>query len=105
MENNSIYTPSVQKAGAQSPRRKIRALELARYHGYGMDAPLSMLKENLWNSERVELFPKERIAFLDIRFGELFHRCTPEEWDDFRQFLSANGVRVEVNPWWKFWKR
>ena len=39
-----------------------------------------MIKENLWNAERVELFPKERIAFLDIRFGELFHKCDEQEW-------------------------
>lgn len=64
-----------------------------------------MLKDNLWNSERVELFPHERITFLNIRFGELFHRCSEEEWTDFRSFLSANGVLIESNPWWKFWER
>lgn len=92
-------------AAVQTPRGKIRAIELRRYHGYGMDAPLSMLKENLWNSRRVELFPNERIAFLNIPFGELFHRCSQDEWKDFRSFLSANGAPVEVNPWWKFWER
>ena len=90
-------------AAAHAPRRKIRALELRKYHGYGMDAPLSMLKEHLWNSERVELFPNERIAFLNIRFGELVHRCSEEEWVDFRNFLTANNVPVEVVPRWKFW--
>jgi hypothetical protein len=92
-------------AAEHAPRRRIRALELSKYHGYGMEAPLSMLKEHLWNSERVELFPNDRIAFLNIRFGELFHRCSEQEWIDFRSFLSTNRVPIEVIPWWKFWGR
>jgi hypothetical protein len=92
-------------AAMDAPRRRIRALERAKYHGYGMEAPLSMLKENLWNSERVELFSRERIAFLDIRFGELFHRCDEGEWNEFRTFLSTNGIPIEASPWWKFWGR
>ncbi len=92
-------------AAAAMFERKVRAFERTKYHGYGMEAPLSMLKDNLVAAHRVELFPKERIAFLDIPFGELFHRCNDEEWDDFRQFLSASGMPIEVRPWWRFWGR
>ena len=85
--------------------RKVRAFQRGKYHGYGMEAPLSMLKENLLTSRRVELFPDERIAFLDIPFGELFHRCNDEEWDDFQRVLSVNRIPIEIRPWWRFWGR
>ena len=85
--------------------KKPRAIALRKYHGYGMEASLQMLKENLWTAKRVELFPLDRIAFLDIPFGELFHRCTDDEWTDWSKFLSDNGVPVKTNRWWEFWER
>jgi hypothetical protein len=63
-----------------------------------------MLKENLLNSQRVELFPWEKIVVLDISFGELFHRCTLREWEEFRDFLRSNGISIEPPSWWRFWR-
>ena len=92
-------------AREHAPRRRLSAVERREYHGYGFEASLDMLKENLWHAERVELFPSERIAFLDIRFGELFHRCSDREWSEFLQFLSDQGVFVKNSRWWEWWRR
>ena len=90
----------------QSRKPSLSVIEMPRFHGYGMEAPLAMLQENLPNAERVQLFPAERIAFLDIRFGELFHRCTEQEWVAFRQLLVSNGFNIRAKrPWWHFFAR
>jgi hypothetical protein len=86
-------------------RKALRALQLKKYHGCGMETSLSDLKEHLWDSERVELFPDEKIAFLNIRFGELFHRCNDAEWQDFIDYLGANRIKIRANRWWEFWDR
>ena len=90
---------------ATNAGRSLEALELPKYHGYGMDAPLQMLKDHLFDALRVQLFPSERIAYLDIRFGDLVHRCTEQEWSEFLAHLSANGVPISKPPWWQFWRR
>ena len=84
----------------QARRPSPRVFEFTRFHGYGMEAPLSMLEEYLWRAEAVELFPSERIAFLNIRFGELFHRCTEQEWGNFRRLLTDNGFTILTRRWW-----
>ena len=85
----------------QSRKPSLSVIELPKFHGYGMESPLAMLEANLWNSERVQLFPAERIAFLDIRFGELFHRCTEQEWVSFRQQLLSNGFSIRPRKRWR----
>lgn len=87
--------------------RTLRAFECHTFHGYGMEASLQVLKENLSHAEEVELFPAERIAYLNIRFGELFHRCEEGEWQEFLQCLASNGIAIEKRPKrsrWMFWK-
>ncbi len=97
--------PLHNKIASQGPKQRLRALELPKYHGYGSEVSLEVLRDYLWNAERVELFSSERIACLNIRFGELFHRCDEKEWRDFRQFLTAHGISIYTSPWWKFWER
>jgi len=70
-----------------------------------MEASLQELKKRLWDSYRVELFPVARIAFLNIRFGELFHRCGEAEWQDVLCFLAMNNIKIKKNRWWEFWER
>ena len=90
-------------AGMQSRKSGQSAIELRRFHGYGMETSLSMIEENVPYANRVQLFPTEKIVFLDIRFGELFHRCTEEEWRSFRQSLADSGIGIKQHRgWWRF---
>lgn len=83
--------------------RPLVAIERKVDRGYGMDAPLTMLRENLMHALRVELFPQHQVVMLDIPHGELRHRCSPEEWAEFYGFLSENRVPVVQPRWWEFW--
>lgn len=88
-----------------TPAKDLRAYVYKRFDGYGMEAPLSKLKEHLWGAERVQLFTEHKIAKLEIRFSELWHRCTDDEWREFKVFLSEQGVPIVPPPWWAFWRR
>jgi hypothetical protein len=74
------------------------------FHGYGLEAPLETLKKYLKESRGVELFPVERVVFLNIPFGELYHRCTTSEWDEFSFFLASQRLPIKQRPWWRFWQ-
>jgi hypothetical protein len=81
----------------------MRAVEKRRFHGYGFEKPLQFLEDNLPMAHRVELFPEERIVFLDIPFGELYHKCTDLEWREFSDLLVAKNIRIRKKRWWRFW--
>ena len=83
--------------------RPLIAIQRRADRGHGMDAPLAMLRENLLCSERVELYPAQRLVLLDIPHGELRHHCTEKEWDEFCGFLGENHVPVVRPRWWEFW--
>jgi len=82
--------------------KKPTMLERQKFDDVGIEAPITQIMEFTLSSNRVELFPTERIIKLDIPFSELFHRCTEAEWNDFIGFLSTNGVRHK-KTWWKWW--
>ena len=77
-------------------------VERQKFDDVGVEATISQIMEFALSSNRVELFPTERIIKLDIPFSELFHRCTEAEWSDCIAFLNANGVRRK-KPWWVWW--
>ncbi len=84
-------------------KKNLRALQLKKFDGAGAEVEIEDLKKKLWFSERVELFHDEKIIKLNIRFGELFHICKDDEWDDYRNFLKDSGVNIKVKKWWEFW--
>ena len=84
-------------------KSKLRAIQFSKFDGAGTEVSIEELKNSLWDSERVELFGVEKIIKLNIRFGELFHRCNDDEWNDYKDFLANNGVDLKVIKWWQFW--
>jgi hypothetical protein len=54
---------------------------------------------------RGELFREGKIIKLNIGFGELFHKCAGDEWNDYRSFLNDYGIRIKVKKWSEFWDR
>lgn len=86
-------------------KKKLRAIQLKNFDGAGTNVSIEELKNHLWDSERVELFSEEKFIKLNIRFGELFHKCDGDEWTDYRNFLNDNGIQITANKWWQFWNR
>ena len=80
----------------------LRAIVKKRFHGYGFEKPMQFLEDNLPMANRVELFPEEKIVFLDIPFGELYHKCNDSEWQEFIDLLAAKSIRVSKKKWWWF---
>ena len=84
-------------------KKKLRAIQFKKFDGAGTEVSLEKLKEHLWSAERVELFSTENIIKLNIRFGELYHICDDQEWNDYKCFLNDNAVSIKINKWWQFW--
>lgn len=84
-------------------RRTIRTklITKSRFHGHGFEASLETLERHASSAESIELYSKDNVAFLDIRFGELFHRCSSEEWGRFIAFLKeSNFILDDLRfPW------
>ena len=83
----------------------MRAIEFKKWDGVGAVEDFKTILDRYADSERVELFAKEKIIKLNIRFGEIYHRCSNSEWDEFKEFLSKQEVPIIVNKWWQFWER
>lgn len=84
-------------------KKKLRAVKFKKFDGAGTEVAIEELKKNVWGSERVELFNEGKIIKLNIRFGELFHKCNDDEWNDYHNFLKDNGIKITVKNWWEFW--
>ena len=76
----------------------LRAYMQRRFDGIGMEVPLAMLKQELWGANRVQVFAEDKIVKLDIRFSELWHKCTDEEWTEFQSFLTEQGIPILTPP-------
>ena len=84
-------------------KKKLRAIQFKKFDGAGAEVSFEKVKEHLWDAERVELFSVDKIIKLNIRFGELFHICDDNEWNDYENFLTDNGISIKINKWWEFW--
>jgi hypothetical protein len=80
---------------------KTKLITRSRFHGYGFEAPLHKLEEYVSFAESIELYSEEKVVFLDIRHGGLFHQCSLDEWNQFIVFLIKNSfISVDSRfPW------
>ena len=81
------------------------AIEFAKWNGVGKETDYQSILKHYQDAERIELFRREKIILLNIRFSELFHRCSDTEWSDFLEFLENKSIPKKLNKWWKFWER
>ena len=83
----------------------MRAIEFTKWDEVGAAEDFKTILSRYAESERIELFTNERIIKLNIRFGEIYHRCSKSEWDEFKVFLLNNKIPTIKNKWWQFWDR
>jgi hypothetical protein len=82
----------------------MKAVEFGRFNRIGNEATLEFVQENINLADRVELFPDERVVYLPVRWGELYHRCSEEEWRNFLGFLARRDISIVKHRWWRFWE-
>lgn len=82
----------------------VKAVEFKRFNRIGNEVPLAFVMENLELAPRVDLFPDERVVYLGIRWGELFHRCSGDEWLQLLEYLRGKEIPVTRHRWWKLWE-
>lgn len=83
----------------------MRVIEIRKFDGIGAEVDYDTILLRHIDAARIELYREEEIIKLNIRFDEVFHRCKGNEWDDFKTFLSGNGIPIKTNRWWQFWER
>lgn len=77
--------------------KKGKAFEFKKFDGIANKTSLSEIKKNLLKSERIDLFPKEKIVKLNIPWGELYSVCNDEEWNEVYEILEKNSI--EIKKW------
>ncbi len=72
----------------------IKAFELKRFDGVANEVAFSRIKESMLNCKRIDLIPKDKIVKLNIRWGELYCKCSEEEWLDLYRILDNSGIKI-----------
>ncbi|MDD5174083.1 MAG: hypothetical protein PHV48_04585 [Candidatus Omnitrophica bacterium] len=75
--------------------KKIKVVEFSKFDGLATKTLFHEIKENLFNCDRVDLIPKEKIIKLNIRWSELYCVCTEEEWIELYKILKEHGVKIK----------
>lgn len=83
----------------------MKAVEFKRFDGVGAEVDFQTLRNRFWDAARIELFRREQIIKLNIRFDEIYHKCNSDEWEEFVALITNNRVKLEINKWWQFWDR
>jgi hypothetical protein len=80
---------------------KLKVFEGKRFHGLGLERHWQVLKYYLVGTTSIELFPEEKIVVFDHPLGELYHRCSDSEWQEFMDFLAAKNIPIRKKKWWR----
>ncbi len=83
----------------------MKAIEFNKFDGIGAEVDFETIQKRYSDAARIELFRDDAIIKLNIRFDEVFHKCSDREWDSFKSFLSKSGIKIKINRWWQFWER
>ena len=67
--------------------KPIRAFELKKFDGVANKVTFAEIKQNMFKCGQIDIIPKEKIVKLNIRWGELYCKCSDEEWAE----LHGNG--------------
>jgi hypothetical protein len=63
-----------------------------KFNGYGQPVSLDMIRKHLFDPANcgTTLFTADRMIHLNIRFGELYHKCTDDEWEEILKYIEGN---------------
>lgn len=82
----------------------MRAIEFnSRSPSVGREVKFEEIIKRYIDSERIELYKKDSVVLLNIRFDEVFHRCTRVEWAKLVKYLENQRVEFKKCSWWEFW--
>ena len=81
----------------------LKAVEFKRFNRIGNEATIEFIIENIHMASCIELFNEERIVYLPVRWGKLYHKCDEEEWEKLQGHLVLQNIPIIKNKWWKFW--
>lgn len=74
---------------------KIKAFEFEKFDGIANKTSFPEIKKNLFECERIDLFPKEKVVKLNIPWGELYCICDKEEWNELYEILKNNCILIK----------
>ena len=76
---------------------KLKAYEFKKFDGYASETNYSQLLDNLDKCSYIVLVPSEKVIKLEIRWAEIFCKCSNEEWEQFYNLLTNKGIKPR--PW------
>jgi len=75
--------------------REIKVVEFKKFDGFATKASFQEIDEKLFNCDRIDLIPEEKIIKLNIRWSELYCVCTEDEWEDLYKILKERGIKIK----------